>query len=47
MPELPEVAALAGALDERLRGRVIAAGHLVSFAALKTFRIPLEALAGL
>lgn len=47
MPELPEVAALAGALDERLRGRVIAAGHLVSFAALKTFKIPLEALAGL
>ncbi|MHA6513677.1 Fpg/Nei family DNA glycosylase [Tessaracoccus sp. Z1128] len=47
MPELPEVAALAGALDERLRGRVVAAGHLVSFSALKTYRIPLDALAGL
>lgn len=47
MPELPEVAALTSALDAKLRGRVIAAGHLVSFSALKTFRVPLEALAGL
>ena len=47
MPELPEVAALAQALEEKLRGRVIAAGHLVSFSALKTYRIGLEALAGL
>jgi len=47
MPEMPEVAALATTLDERLRGRTIASGHLVSFSALKTFRIPLDALAGL
>lgn len=47
MPEMPEVAALAAALDEQLRGRSIAAGHLVSFSALKTFKIPLDALAGL
>lgn len=47
MPELPEVAALASSLDGRLRGQVIASGHLVSFSALKTFRVPLEALAGL
>lgn len=47
MPELPEVAALARNLDERLRGRVVASGQLVSFPALKTFKIPLEALAGL
>ncbi len=47
MPEMPEVAAIAAALDERLRGHSIAAGHLVSFSALKTFKIPLDALAGL
>ena len=47
MPEMPEVAAVASALDDKLRGRVIASGHLVSFSALKTFRIGLEALAGL
>lgn len=47
MPEMPEVAALASALDDKLRGRVIAEGHLVSFSALKTYRIGLEALAGL
>lgn len=47
MPEMPEVAALAAALDERIRGRAIAAGYLVSFSALKTFQIPLEAMAGL
>ncbi|MBB1510719.1 DNA-formamidopyrimidine glycosylase family protein [Tessaracoccus sp. MC1756] len=47
MPELPEVAALAAALDEKLRERIITEGHLVSFAALKTFRIGLDALAGL
>lgn len=47
MPEMPEVAALATTLDEKLRGQVIAAGHLVSFSALKTFRIGLDALAGL
>lgn len=47
MPEMPEVAAVASALDDKLRGRAIASGHLVSFSALKTFRIGLEALAGL
>lgn len=47
MPELPEVAALVHALEERARGRVIAAGHLASFSALKTYRPPLEALTGL
>ncbi|AQP48767.1 endonuclease VIII [Tessaracoccus aquimaris] len=47
MPEMPEVAALAENLDERLRGATIASGHLVSFSALKTFQIPLDALAGL
>ncbi|MBB1482847.1 Fpg/Nei family DNA glycosylase [Tessaracoccus sp. MC1865] len=47
MPELPEVAALAAALDEKLRERIITEGHLVSFSALKTFRIGLDALAGL
>jgi formamidopyrimidine-DNA glycosylase len=47
MPELPEVAALVNALDAKARGRVITEGHLVSFAALKTYRVPLTALAGL
>lgn len=47
MPELPEVAALVNALDAKARGQVIAEGHLVSFAALKTYRVPLTALAGL
>ena len=47
MPEMPEVAAVAGQLDALLRGRTIASGHLVSFSALKTYRIPLDALAGL
>ncbi len=47
MPELPEVAALTHALDERARGRVIVAGQLASFSALKTYQPPLEALTGL
>ena len=47
MPELPEVAALAAALHDKTQGRIITEGHLVSFAALKTFQIGLEALAGL
>lgn len=47
MPELPEVAALVNALDAQARGRVITEGHLVSFAALKSYRVPLTALAGL
>lgn len=47
MPELPEVAAVASNLGERLRDRVIVSGALGSISALKTFRIGLEALAGL
>ena len=34
-------------LDAKMRGKTIAAGHLVAFSALKTFRIGLDALAGL
>ncbi|MFT3888572.1 MAG: DNA-formamidopyrimidine glycosylase family protein [Arachnia sp.] len=47
MPEMPEVAAVVDILDEKMRGKVIAAGHLMAFSALKTFRIGLDALAGL
>ena len=47
MPEMPEIHALVRFLDERLRGRVVAGGHLASFHALKTFDPPLDALAGL
>lgn len=47
MPEMPEIHALVRFLDERLRGKVVAAGHLASFHALKTFDPPLEALVGL
>ncbi|MDF1489923.1 Fpg/Nei family DNA glycosylase [Tessaracoccus caeni] len=47
MPELPEVASVAGQLNDRLKGKAIASGHLVAFSALKTFAVPLEALAGL
>ena len=47
MPEMPEVAAVAAELDAKMRGKTIAAGHLVAFSALKTFRIGLDALAGL
>jgi formamidopyrimidine-DNA glycosylase len=46
MPELPEVEALSHFLDERVRGRRVEAVQLLSFAALKTFDPPLDALAG-
>jgi len=47
MPELPEVAGIAAQLEDKLSGKAIASGHLVAFSALKTFAVPLEALAGL
>ncbi|GAA1399090.1 Fpg/Nei family DNA glycosylase [Luteococcus peritonei] len=47
MPELPEVEALRGFLDEKLVGRSIARLHLTAFSALKTFQLPLESLLGL
>ncbi len=47
MPELPEVEALRGFLDEHCVGRVVADTQLVAFACLKTFDPPLSALAGL
>lgn len=47
MPELPEVEALRGFLDERLRGRVFARVELLAFSALKTYDPPLDALLGL
>lgn len=47
MPELPEVEALRGFLDERLAGRTAARINLAAFSALKTFEYPLEALLGL
>ncbi|HMR49309.1 MAG TPA: DNA-formamidopyrimidine glycosylase family protein [Arachnia sp.] len=47
MPELPEVAGVAAYLDAKLSGKAIASGRLVSFSALKTFAVPLDALAGL
>lgn len=47
MPELPEIHGLVTFLDGRLRGKVVAAGHLASFHALKTFQPPLDALVGL
>jgi len=46
MPELPEIAALAGFLQSRLQGRRIETLELASFAALKTYAPPLEALRG-
>ncbi|GAA2180589.1 Fpg/Nei family DNA glycosylase [Brooklawnia cerclae] len=46
MPELPQVEALAGFLDERLRGRVVAGIQLVDFSALKTYAPPLDAIVG-
>ena len=46
MPELPEVAALAEALDRRLRGRRVASLTVASVAALKTHDPPATALAG-
>lgn len=47
MPELPEVEALRGFLEERLVGRGAARIHLTAFSALKTFEMPLESLLGL
>jgi len=46
MPELPEVESLTRFLDEHVRGRRIEALQLLSFAALKTFDPPLDALKG-
>jgi len=46
MPELPEVAALARDLASRLGGRSVTAVSLRSFAALKTYDPPLQALVG-
>lgn len=46
MPELPEVAGLAGFLDRHLRGSVISKVQIASFAALKTADPPYTALEG-
>ncbi len=47
MPELPEVEAIAMQLAARTAGKVVVAGHLVAFSALKTYTLGLESLAGL
>ena len=47
MPELPEVEALAEFLDERVRGRTVDAVQSLSFAAVKTYDPPLDALRGM
>lgn len=44
MPELPEVHALATALESRLTGRVVERLEVFAFAALKTFDPPVTAL---
>ncbi|MFG2291258.1 Fpg/Nei family DNA glycosylase [Streptomyces sp. NPDC048595] len=46
MPELPEVEALGRFLDDHLAGRTVAAAHLASVHALKTYDPPLGALEG-
>src|SRR6476660_6567799 len=46
MPELPEVAGLAGFLDEQLRGCVVTKLQVVSFAVLKTADPPYSAREG-
>jgi DNA-formamidopyrimidine glycosylase len=46
MPELPEVEALTHFLDERVQGRTVEAVQLLSFAALKTFDPPVDAVRG-
>ena len=46
MPELPEVEALTGFLDEHVRGHTVEAVQLLSFAALKTYDPPLDAVRG-
>jgi formamidopyrimidine-DNA glycosylase len=47
MPELPEVNALVEFLDAQMTGTVVAAVELASFAVLKTFDPPADALHGL
>ncbi len=47
MPEMPEVQAIVEQLDHRATGKVVAAGHLIAFSALKTYALGLDALAGL
>ena len=47
VPELPEVTALAADLGRRLSGRVIDRLVVMSFAALKTFDPPVDAIRGL
>jgi formamidopyrimidine-DNA glycosylase len=46
MPELPEVEALCGFLDAHVRGHTVDAVQSLSFAAVKTYDPPLEALRG-
>ena len=46
MPELPEVAGLAGFLNEQLQGAVFTKLQIVSFAVLKTADPPFTALEG-
>jgi formamidopyrimidine-DNA glycosylase len=46
VPELPEVHALVTDLRGRLIGRVVERLEVVSFAALKTFEVPVTSLAG-
>lgn len=47
MPEMPEVEAIALQLAARTVGKVVVAGHLVAFSALKTYAVGLDSLAGL
>jgi formamidopyrimidine-DNA glycosylase len=47
MPELPEVEALRGFLTRACVGKIVARSELVAFPCLKTFQLPLSALAGL
>ena len=46
MPELPEVEALVGYLEEKLKGQQIERIEVVAFSALKTFDPPVEAVNG-
>lgn len=46
MPELPEVAALAADLRQRLQGRAIARIDIAAFSCLKTYDPPITALQG-
>ena len=47
MPEMPEVQAIVEQLEQRMMGKVVVAGHLVAFSALKTYALGLESFAGL